>query len=242
MVKQPELRILTLDIEWKPTKAYVWGAWQENITPEKIIEHGGLLCVGVKWLGEKEIEVFSEWEHGHEEMLLLTYERISEADVVVGYNHDKFDMRKLEGEFVLHGLPPLPPVTTIDCLKAVKKFGFFMNRLAFIAPFLGVGKKMEHEGMALWVKVIDGDEDARKRMARYCSQDVRVTEKLFAKIRPYIRNLPYLGKTGSGNCPSCGSSKYQHRGTVRTRYFEKQRLRCSNTGCGHWFYGKQSRI
>ena len=41
--------------------------------------------------------VFSEWEHGHEEMIKLTYEFMEKADVIVGYNSDKFDIPKLGG-------------------------------------------------------------------------------------------------------------------------------------------------
>ena len=74
-------RILILDIEWRPTKAYVWQPWQENILPEKIIEHGGLLCVGYKWKGEKETHVLSDWETGHRQMVEITHSLLSEADL-----------------------------------------------------------------------------------------------------------------------------------------------------------------
>lgn len=240
MVKYPDQNVLVLDIEWRPTKAYVWQAWKQNITPEKIIEHGGLLCVGAKWLGDKETFLFSEWEHGHEGMLGLIHEMMSTADAIITYNGDKFDLPKLHGEFVLYGLPPAPPCTSIDVLKAVKKFGYFMNRLAFIGPFLGVGGKLENEGMALWTKVIDGDENAQKRMAKYCIQDVKLLEKLYLKIRPYIKTHPHLGRTGAEQCPSCGSSHAQSRGSRRTRSFKIQRLHC--VSCGHWYDGTRSKI
>lgn len=240
MVKLPDQKILLLDIEWRPVKAYVWGAWKENIHPEKIIEDGGLLCVGAKWLGEKTVHLFSEWEHGHVDMLKAIHEMMSYADAIVTYNGDKYDIRKLEGEFVLHGLPPTPPCTSIDCLKAVKRFGFFMNRLGFVAPFLGLGGKLEHEGMGLWTKVMNGDANAQRRMARYCIQDVKLLEKLYLKIRPYIRNHPHMGKTGAAECPSCGGKHTHSRGTARTRCFKRQRLQCQD--CGHWFYGKQTKI
>lgn len=240
MAKLPDQNVLILDIEWKPTKAYVWQAWKENITPEKIIEHGGLLCVGVKWLGEKDVKVFSEWEHGHVGMLEGVHEMMSVADAIVTYNGDKFDLKKLDGEFLLHGLSPVPPCTSIDLLKAVKKFGYFMNRLGFIAPLLDIGGKLEHEGMALWVKVIEGDAKAQARMAKYCAQDVTITERLYMKIRPYIRNHPHLGRTGHSACPACGGHSVQSRGTRRTRVYKIQRLHCQD--CGSWHDGKRTKI
>lgn len=232
-------KILFVDIEWRPTKAYVWRAWDETIHPEKIIEHGGLLCVGVKWFGEKETEVFTEWDHGHEGMVRAIHTLLSEADVVVTYNGDKYDLRKLEGEFLLAGLPPPPPPTSIDCLKAVKKFGFFMNRLGFVAPFLGLGSKLEHEGMALWTKVDKGDPRAQKKMAKYCAQDVILLEKLYKKIRPYIRNHPHTGKTKGIACGACNSTRLQSRGVRRTKMFKIQRIQCQD--CGSWSDGKREK-
>lgn len=240
MVKLPDQKILLLDIEWRPTTALVWSAWKINVGPEQIIEHGGLLCVGAKWLDEKTCYLFSEWEHGHVGMLERIHEMMSHADAIITYNGDRFDIPKLHGEFVKFDLPPVPPCTSIDCLKAVKKFGYFMNRLAFIGPFLGIGAKLEHEGFALWKKVMDGDENAQRRMSRYCIQDVRMLEKLYLKIRPYIRSHPHMGKTGHSECPSCGGKTTHSRGTRRTRAYKIQRLQCQD--CGHWFDGKRTKI
>lgn len=239
-LKIPNQKILILDIEWRPAKAYIWQPKVDWLPPEMIIEDGGLLCVGAKWLGDKKTELFSEWEHGHVGMLERIHEMMSYADAIVGYNSDKFDIPKLHGEFLLHGLDPAPPCTTVDCLKAVKKMGFFMNRLAFIAPFLSIGAKMEHEGFGLWKKVMNGDADAQKRMAKYCTQDVNVTEKLYLKIRAHIRNHPHMGQTGHEACPSCGGKHVHSRGTRRTRSYKVQRLACQS--CGHWFDGKRMKI
>lgn len=239
-MKLPDQKVLVLDIEWKPTKAYTWQAFKTNIQPEQIIEHGGLLCVGAKWLGEKKTYLFSEWEHGHIGMLEGIHEMMSVADCIVGFNSDKFDIPKLHGEFVLHGLPPAPPCTTVDCYKAIKKFGYFMGRLAFIGPLMGLGGKIEHEGFSLWKKVEAGDVAAQNRMAKYCIQDVNLTEKLYLKIRPYVRNHPHMGKTGANECPSCGGTTVQSRGTRRTRAYKIQRLACQS--CGHWYDGKRTKI
>lgn len=238
--KIPDQKILVLDIEWRPTLAYVWEAYDATVHPEMIVEHGGLLCVGAKWLGEKETHLFSEWEHGHEGMLHGIHEMMSYADAIVGFNSQKFDVPKLEGEFLLYNILPPPPCTQIDCLKAVRKFGYFMNKLAFIGPFLGVGKKMEHEGFNLWKKVMAGDPDAQKRMAKYCVQDVNMTEKLYLRIRPSVRNHPHMGKTGHEQCPACGGTHAHSKGTRRTRVYKIQRLQCQS--CGHWYDGKRQKI
>lgn len=233
-------KILLLDIEWKPTKAYVWQPWKENITPEKIIEHGGLLCVGYKWLGKPRTTVVSEWKHGRDGMLQKTHEVLSQAEAVVTYNGDKYDLRKLNGEFMLSDMPPPPPVTSIDVLKTVKKMGYFMNRLAFIGPFLGLGHKVSHSGMSLWTSVMDGDKKAQTIMTKYCKQDVDLLEELYLKIRPYITDHPQLVDAAPRSCGACGSTHMQSRGYRRTKSFRIQRLQCQD--CGAWQSGTRQKV
>lgn len=233
-------RLLFLDIEWRPVKAYVWQAWDENIIPEKIIEDGGLLCICFKFSDDKEYQFYSDWTHTKEEMLIATREAILNADAVITYNGDKYDLPKIQGELLRHNLPPMPPVTSIDLIKTVKKMGFFMNRLGFIGPFLGLGKKTEHEGFALWRKVDNGDPIAQKKMQRYCIQDVRLLVKLYQRIKPFVKTHPHLGFTSPESCPVCGSIHVQKRGVTRTRSFVTQRLACM--GCGHWFSGTRRKV
>lgn len=233
-------KILILDIETRPAQAYVWRAYgEQNIGVEQIIDAGGIICVGAKWLGSKETFLFSEWEHGKLEMLGHVYDMLSEADAVITYNGDKFDLPKLKGEFLLAGFDMPPPVTSIDVVKAVRKLGFFVNRLAFIGPFLGVGAKVKHEGFDLWVKVMDGNQAAQNKMARYCKQDVKLLEKLYKKILPFINNHPHLGNE-KRECGACGSNHVQNRGFRRTKYFKIQRVQCQD--CGSWQEGKREKV
>lgn len=233
-------KILFLDIETKPAKAYVWKAWDENVSPDQIIEPGGMICFGAQWYGERRVHFFSEWEHGQEDMVRAAHGLISEADAVVTYNGDRFDLPKLHGEFLLAGLKAPPPVTSIDVLKTVKKMGFIMNRLAFIGPLLKVGKKIANEGFPLWSAVMDGDPKAQRRMQRYCEQDVRLLGYLYARIRPFIRNHPHMGNTKGHECGACGSSHLQSRGWRRTKSFRIQRLQCQS--CGGWQDGRREKL
>lgn len=240
-LRNKEARILALDIETKPAKAYVWRMWDENIAPDQIIEDGGIICVGAKWIGEPDVFFLSEWRDGHLGMLKGIHELMEEADAVITYNGDRFDLPKLNGEFVLNGLPPLAPITSIDLIKAVKKFGFAMNRLAYVGPLLKIGKKIKHEGFNLWKGVMDGNEKAQARMQRYCIQDVRLLETLYSKIRPFIRNHPHLGtKTKATACGACGSSHVHSRGYRRTKSFLIQRLQCQT--CGSWSDGTRKKV
>lgn len=232
-------KLLFLDIEWSPTKAYVWRAWDENISPDQIIDEGGMLCFCAKWEHDPEFQFYSEWVDGRRGMAEAALKLLSEADAVVTYNGDKYDLPKITGEIVLAGLSPPPPVTSIDCLKAVKKFGYFMNRLAYIGPLLGLGRKVPHEGFKLWKDVLDGDKKAQAKMERYCIQDVRLLLKLYRKIRPFIKTHPHMGLT-KHECGACGSNNTQKRGFRRTKHFLIQRIQCNN--CGSWSEGTRSKI
>jgi hypothetical protein len=232
-------KILAIDIEWKPAVAYVWKMWDENIAPDQLIDEGGLLCFSANWIGEKKFMFYSEWDDGFDKMVDAAHELLSEADAVITYNGDKYDIPKLTGAMVLRGLVPPPPLTSIDLLKTVKKFGFVMNRLAYIGPLLNAGRKMKHEGFQLWRSVLEGDAQAQKRMKEYCIQDVRVLVDLYEKIKPFIKNHPHLGDN-YGECGACGSNHVQARGWRRTKFFRIRRLQCQE--CGSWSTGERVKV
>lgn len=234
-------RILILDLETRPALAHVWRMFKENISPIQLVEPGSIICVGMKWLGDREVELYSVWEHGHEEMTKKVHERLSEADAVITYNGDKFDLPKLTTTFIQHDLKLPPPLTSIDLYKTVKsKLGLDFNRLEFVAEFLKVGRKVPHEGFRLWKQVMDGDERAQKKMSDYCKGDVRLTERVYKKLRAYITNHPHLGLVGRTACGVCGSDHTQSRGYRRTKSFLIQRIQCQT--CGAWQEGSRKKV
>jgi hypothetical protein len=231
-------KVLAIDIEWKPALAYVWRMYDENISPDQLVDAGGLLCFCAHWHGSKEYMFFSEWEDGQYGMAQAALSLLNECDAVVTYNGDKYDLPKLRGSIILAGLTPPAPPTSIDLIKVVKKFGFVMNRLAYIGPLLNVGGKMKHEGFRLWRLVLEGDSKAQKRMEKYCVQDVKVLVALYNRILPFIDNHPTLdGEAGS--CGACGSLHVQSRGYRRSKFFKTQRLQCQS--CGAWSTGKRQK-
>lgn len=232
-------RILVLDIETKPIAAYTWGHWDQNISAAQIIERGGTLCVGAKFVGDRKTVLLSVWEHGHEKMLAEIHAMMSEADAIVSYNGDRFDLPVLAGEYVLAGMLPPPPVPSIDLYRTVKGFRLGIHKLGYVGPLLEIGAKVKHEGFELWSLVMAGDAQAQRRMARYCKQDVVLTEKLYSRILPFIKNHPHL-QAVPDTCPACGSRNLHKRGWYSTRVFRTQRLNCQD--CGHWHKGKREKL
>lgn len=232
-------KILFIDIEWEPATAYVWKMWDVNVSPDQLIDNGGMLCFCAKWEHEDEYLFYSKWTDGRDGMAKAALALLTEADAVVTYNGDRYDIPKLTGEIMLAGLNPPPTVTSIDLLKSVKKLGFAMNRLAYIGPLLDLGKKTKHQGFNLWKDVMAGDPKAQAKMRKYNIQDVKLTAKLYYKILPFIKNHPHLGKE-KHECGACGSDHVQSRGFRRTKYFKVQRLQCQH--CGSWQDGTREKI
>ena len=232
-------KLLYIDIRWEPATAFVWRMWDENISPDQLIDPGGMLCFCAHWEGSNEWMFWSKWADGREYMAQMAKELLSEADAVVTYNGDKYDLPKIRGEILLAGLTPPPPPTSIDVLKSVKKLGFVMNRLAYIGPLLKVGGKIKHEGFNLWKDVINGDEKAQLKMMKYCVQDVKLLVKLYQRIKPFINNHPHLGSV-KHECGACGSNRVQSRGYRRTKHYRIQRIQC--TSCGSWSEGSRTKI
>jgi DNA polymerase elongation subunit (family B) len=229
-------RILTLDIETKPALSRHFGMFNQNFSLAQVVEPVQLLSFAAKWLGENTVHHFSEWEHGTDSMVTNAHQMLAEADVVVWYNGDGFDMKHLNWEFARLGMPRPKPYKTIDLLKVVRReFRPLSKKLDFVASQLGLGSKTKHDGFGLWMRVIDGDEKSRRLMERYCIQDVRLTEKLYLRLLPWLPsgvNLPLIANNDTG-CPVCGSPKLKSEGdSTFTALTEYALYSCQ--GCGNW--------
>lgn len=231
--------ILELDIETAPGIAYIWSMFDTFVPLERLIEPSRVICAAYKWHGKKGVTFLSEWGDGRDEMLSELAAAISMADAVITYNGDKFDLPKLQGEFVRASIDPPAPPTSIDLYKAVKKLGYQSNKLEFIGPYLGIGRKVEHAGFKLWRDVLAGSPSAQKEMERYNVQDVILLGRLYNVLKPYISNHPYLHNSGPVVCSTCGHWDLRHRGYRYTRTMKIERLRCHS--CGHWDSGKRSK-
>ena len=235
--------VLVLDIETAPAQAFVWGLFDQNIGLNQIIKPSRVIMCGMKFLGDKAPVVYDEYAHP-EGMWEHIYDNLRSADAVVTYNGNRFDLTKLRGELILREFDPLPPITSIDLLKTVKRMGIQSNKLDFVSGWLGIGQKIKHEGFDLWKAWEARDEKACNRMRKYCKGDVLLTEKLYHRLAPHIHNHPYLGEGVRGavhTCPHCNqTNRFQRRGYYRTRTTRTQRLQCLE--CGGWSKGQQEKM
>jgi RNase P subunit RPR2 len=84
-----------------------------------------------------------------------------------------------------------------------------------------------------------GDEKAWRMMKKYNCQDVKLLEKVYLKLLPWIHNHPNMNLFNRADrpvCTNCGSHHLQSRGYSRTKTQVYRRWQC--TDCGKWQRGK----
>lgn len=234
------MKILLLDIETAPNRVYSWGLFDQNIGMNQIIGSGYVLCWAAKWYGEKEMKFASVNQGKPKQMLGQIHKLLDEADVVVHYNGIKFDIPTLNKEFIKHGFKPPSPYKQVDLLKVCRyAFRFESNKLDYVSQALAIGAKVKHEGFELWVKCMEGDQAAWKRMERYNRGDVRLLETLYKRLLPWIDRHPSHGAHQDAPlCPKCGSDHMNRRGYVVTRVMKYAQYQCQN--CGGWARSSKS--
>jgi ribosomal protein S27AE/DNA polymerase elongation subunit (family B) len=232
------VRILTLDIESKPLQVYTWSLWDQHVGIDQIIDHGGLMCFAAKWAGEKDVLFFSEYHDGYRPMLEAAHRLLSEADIVVTYNGDRYDVKKLNQAFMLAGMTPPKPFKSIDLIKTNKnRFDLPSRKLDYLVRQSGVGAKVKHQGFDLWIDCMAGDPKAWAVMEKYNRGDVLVTEKAYLRLLPWLTNSPHMGMftRDERSCPYCGSKKLTQDGFTHTNVQSYRLYECGK--CGGWSRG-----
>lgn len=235
------MRVLLIDIETSPNLAYTWGLWQQDVHLSQLESPTEVICFAAAWLGAgNKVEFFSAHHHGRKKMVKEAHRLLDEADVVVHYNGTRFDIPHLNREIVQAGLTPPSPFKELDLWATVKRrFNFPSNKLAYVAPALGLEPKVKHDGFELWRKCMRGDDKAWATMKKYNIQDVRLLAQLYEVVLPWIPNHPSRNLIDrTDGCPTCGSEKLQKRGSAFTKTREYQRFHCQ--GCGSWFRSVRS--
>jgi len=230
------MKILLLDVETAPNTAYVWGLWDQTISHEHVIESGHILCWAAKWFHEKTISFMSLQQSTPLAMLSGIHVLLDEAEIVVTYNGQTFDLPTLNKEFIKYGFAPPSPYKQIDLYREVKRsFRFESNKLDAVTKNLGLGRKTKHQGFELWVGCMHNDAKCWRVMETYNRQDVALLQTLYLRLRPWLPTHPHVGLLSdkSQACPHCGvSGKMQSRGKAVARSKVYQRFQCQ--ACSAW--------
>jgi len=214
-------RRLFFDIETSYHTARLWRVGKVGwVNPEQIIEPKKIICISYKWQNDDTVHTL-DWRMGEKKMLKAFVKIMEQADECVGHNSDRFDIKEIRTRAAYHGVLMYPNYRTLDTLKKARQyFAFPSNKLDYIGKYLNVGRKMEHEGFDLWIKVVEhGDEEALERMIAYCEQDVILLEDTYFVLSPFINhnnNFAVLRGGEKWECPECASSKVKMFRTYTT--------------------------
>jgi hypothetical protein len=233
-------RILVLDIETSPNLVYTWGLFRQNIGINQIVKPTEIICFSAKWLGGK-MQFCSSYDYSLEKiteeskhnMVAVLWTLLDQADAIIHYNGQSFDIPHINREFLQQDMTPPSPYAQIDLYRTVRsRFRHASNKLDWVAQELGIGSKTTHEGFGLWERCLQGDPLAWARMERYNRQDVKLTEALYRRLLPWITNHPALNLiTGTEHsCPVCSSLDLTKRGLAHTKTSTFQQWQCNECG------------
>lgn len=245
-----------IDIETAPMESFHWSAKTDYIPHDFNSQETTILCASWKFSGEMGVKNTSI-HHKHKR---LTYKSTRKdrrvvkdiinllmlcADkniIVVGQNGDRFDLPKIRCRGIIHRLPPIPKLTTVDTLKESRKLGFDYNRLDYKDRLLHGKGKVETRGWPMWRDVVHRDStheqrlQAMKEMVHYCDGDILSLERDFNTLRPYMLAFPNMNlwQGSQMHCPQCGGDNIIYRSKPRPVQTRLQR-RMSCKDCGRWF-------
>jgi len=215
-------KIVFLDIETAPLLAAVYQkqVWKAKVRHDNVISDWFILTFSCKYLGSDQIisDKLTSTEAINEDDSRLVgklWYILSDADIVICHGGDYFDIPNINSRFVLNGFGPPTYYKQIDTLKvAQRQFGFTHNDLNALAEIFHISSKIETT-FELWKRCIRGDSSALLEMELYNRHDVEILEKVYIKIRPWIKshvNLSLYNESTEHTCPHCGGSNLKPDG------------------------------
>lgn len=231
------------DIETSLMDVRAFSIWKQNIPISAIKRDWNMICACWKILGKKGVksvsvlddkERFEKNMHDDYHVVKTIREMLDGVDILVHHYGDVFDLKKFNSRLIYHDLEPLPKILTIDTKKEVSKIAKFTSaKLDWLGSQL-VGDVKDKTDFQLWIDCADGDKKAIKYMTKYCKQDVALLEKVYLRLRKYMKGHPNIADVNTPNCPKCNSDDtIRHKNRLMASGIQKEQRQCKN--CGSYF-------
>lgn len=240
-------KIFCFDMEILSMIVKTYSLRTDYIRPSRIVKDWSVLSWAGKFLDEKKVH-YADTRGKKDvrddvEVMERLHEQLSKADIILGHNSDRFDVKKANAKFVEYGLNPLSFSKQIDTLKIAKKyFNLSSNSLDFIAKKMGVTPKRKSRKFTneeMWDECERGNILAFKENEKYNKQDVLTTIEVFDKLKAWDQSLNFQAFYGKKICV-CGNEEFYRDGYVYNKQSCYQKYRCSN--CGKISTGKENLI
>lgn len=247
-------RTATVDIETFPLLVHRWALHDESpVALNQVVQEWSIASFAWKWMDEKRVIYKDTGGRGvkkvRDDKALVRELRdlLCEAELVIGQNHRKFDLKKINARIIEHGLGPYSPIRTVDTtVEARRYFGFTSKKLEWMSKHLTDTPKDSHKefpGFELWTECLADNPRAWAEMRRYNIRDVEATEKVYKRLLPWITTHPNTAtyvEDKDPRCPKCGSDKLQVHRYVHTQQGKYPRYVC--TECKGWARGKVQQL
>lgn len=244
-------KILVFDIETAPYLCWTWGLWKQNVLD--VEQEWFMLSFAygwydletqtlgeVDWVGMNRYPGYKPNSDDDREVVRRLWELFDQADVIVGQNHERFDIKKANERFFIHGMLPPSPYATIDTKRVWTQNFSGSSALKYTTRKADVALKQSNRGFALWLDCIGGDETGWREMKQYNVADVVATAELYTRLIPWVEtkysrtvNFGHW-RTGKLTCPNCGNTEddkgFQKRGFHGTGASRFQTYRCKKCG------------
>ncbi len=249
------VNVLTFDIERIPGHAKIkhrgltiegefWdlGGWKHTIGrrihADDVVSWPRTICAAGRWYGQSKVMFAAEWqEGGHEQFMRTMWEWFDSAALIIGHNAAAFDVKHVRSGWAEYGWVQPSPWAVVDTLKVARsELNFESNTLDALAKRLGVSAKTDKYSADVAQAAVNGDEKAQRKIARYNEGDIRATEAVYDRLRPFIKNHPHLSMHNGEiwGCPNCGNPDVStnRKGDAYTHVQRYAAYQCDN--CGHW--------
>jgi len=236
-------KVLVYDIETSPLLVYTWGIYKQFVRPDSVKRDWFVISWAGKWLHSNEVMsnvLTSKEAKNNDDKRIVSglWKLFDEADIIVAHNGDRFDNKKMNWRFLVHGFPPPLSYKSVDTLKVARRyFSATSNKLDYLTDKLSIGRKMDTGGFDLWINCIEGWTSSLEKMVTYNKQDVVILEEVYLKLLPWIINHPNLGLFDNREiqiCPACGSDKIDLSNKVSTTavnaYYQYRCKDCNHVG------------
>ena len=235
------LKILTYDIETSFVMARVWGTGKQYVGHDAIKEETQIITVAYKWLGENKVHhlKWSRKKKSDKKLIEKFLEVYNQADMVIGWNNNSFDNKIINSRAMKYGYDVNTYIKSYDIMRQVKKvFRLPSYSMAYVAKYLGLGGKLQHNGIKMWEDIAWGSKKDYKRsmkmMIAYNIQDVALTEEIYLTLRKYLGHVINTGQLQGKpktTCPNCGGNHFKLERTTVTPVGNIQRImKCKDDG------------
>jgi len=232
-------KIGLLDIETLPLLTSVWGTKKQYISPVQVEKDWSIVCWSAKWLFSDRIEgeVATPKEaiaHTDKSIMGGIWDFVNEADIVITYNGDGFDLKRLNWRWLVNGFPRPMYYKSIDLYKTMtENFDATYNKMDWVNDVLGIGRKIQ-TSFYWWKECQQGNKTYLNKMLEYNMQDVNILEELYLKLRPWISNHPNINVFSSDGslerCKNCGELGLKWDGKYSTPLGLYRGYRCQRCG------------